>query len=80
MLLNKKTGKCPYEIVYGQLPVAGPHTQQLISYSDNMLINHSESSDSSDGEEERRKGSPSLNTDVDMLLTMNNNACFKYTQ
>ena len=73
VLVNKKTSKCPYELVYDQLPTPGPHTRQLLSHRE--LSMHNIESDYSDGEEERRRERPDIDDDDISPFSI---ACPKY--
>ncbi len=49
ILTNKKSHQCPYQLVFHQLPVSGPHTRQLLCHLDTANEPHSDTDDDSEG-------------------------------
>ena len=68
ILMNKKSHQCPYQLVYNQLPVSGPHTQQLLCHLD--ATNEPSHSDTDDDDEGAGLGDGANDMNI-------NSACIK---
>ena len=69
MLMDKKSHKSPYELVYGQLPVPGPHTQQLLGERDFLEYSDSEPEEGEGEERGMGRGNSGGTTGTRPLLS-----------